>query len=85
MLHWPIDYENPEFAEDVIVRNATVHNVFGDGIVLWDVQNGLIEYSVAYDTGQQPSPQTIGTPSAIWTWSCIDCVVQYNETYNAAF
>ena len=56
---WPIDYENPEFAEDVIVRNATVHNIFGDGIVLWGVQNGLIEYSVAYDTGQQPSPQTI--------------------------
>jgi len=81
---WPIDYENPEFAEDVIVRNAMVHNVYGDGIVLWGVQNGLIEYSVAYDTGQQPSPQTIGTPSAIWTWSCYDCVVQYNEAYNSA-
>jgi hypothetical protein len=81
---WPIDYDNPEFAEDVIVRNSTVYNVYGDGIVLWGVQNGLIEYSVAYDTGQQPSPQTIGTPSSIWTWSCYDCVVQYNESYNAS-
>jgi hypothetical protein len=78
---WPIDWENPAYAEDVIVRNSTVHNVWGDGIVLWGVQNGLIEYSVAYDTGQQPSPQTIGTPSSIWTWSCYDCVVQFNESY----
>jgi hypothetical protein len=81
---WPIDYDNPEFAEDVIVRNSTVYNVYGDGIVLWGVQNGLIEYSVAYDTGQQPPPQTIGTPSSIWTWSCYDCVVQFNESYNAS-
>jgi hypothetical protein len=81
---WPINYDNPEFAEDVIVRNSTVYNVYGDGIVLWGVQNGLIEYSVAYDTGQQPAPKTIGTPSSIWTWSCYDCVVQYNESYNAS-
>jgi hypothetical protein len=81
---WPIDYDDPEFAEDVVVRNSTVYNVYGDGIVLWGVQNGLIEHSVAYDTGQQPSPQTVGTPSSIWTWSCYDCVVQYNESYNAS-
>jgi hypothetical protein len=81
---WPINYGDPEFAEDVIVRNSTVYNVYGDGIVLWGVQNGLIEYSVAYDTGQQPSPKTIGTPSSIWTWSCYDCVVQYNESYKSS-
>jgi len=43
----------------------------------------LIETNVAYDTGQQPSPQTIGTPSSIWTWSCHDCTVQFNESYRA--
>lgn len=81
---WPIDYDDPEFAEDVTVRNSTVYNIYGDGIVLWGVQNGLIEHSVAFDTGQQPSPKTIGTPSSIWTWSCYDCVVQFNESYNAS-
>lgn len=80
---WPIDYANPALAEGVTIRNSTVHNVYGDGIVLWGVHNGLIEYSVAYDTGKQPSPKTVGTPSSIWTWTCIDCVVQYNESYNA--
>ncbi len=83
-VDWPIDYDNPALAENVTVRNSTVYNVYGDGIVLWGVKNGLIEYSVAYDTGQQPAPKTVGTPSSIWTWSCIDCVVQYNESYNAA-
>lgn len=80
---WPIDYDNPAVAENVTIRNSTVHDVYGDGIVLWGVRKGLIEYSVAFNTGKQPSPKTIGTPSSIWTWTCIDCVVQYNELYNA--
>jgi hypothetical protein len=81
---WPIDFDKPRLSEDVIIRNSMVYNVYGDGIVLWGVRKGLIEYSIAYDTGQQPSPQTVGTPSSIWTWSCYDCVVQFNESYNAS-
>jgi peroxiredoxin len=73
----------PLLSTNIIIRNSTVHNVFGDGIVLWGVQNGLIETSVAYETGLQPPPQTIGTPSSIWTWMCHDCTVQYNESYAA--
>jgi len=73
----------PLLSTNITVRNSTVHNVYGDGIVLWGVQNGLIERSVAYETGLQPAPQTIGTPSSIWTWMCHDCTVQYNESYAA--
>lgn len=82
--NWPIDMENPAFGAGITVRNSTVHNVYGDGIVLWYVKDGLIEHNVAYDTGQQPSPQTIGTPSAIWTWACHNCTVQFNEAHHAA-
>jgi hypothetical protein len=81
---YPFDPENPGFGTDITIRNSTVHNVYGDGITLFYVKNGLIEYSVAYDTGQQPAPQTIGTPSSIWTWSCYDCTVQFNESYQAS-
>jgi hypothetical protein len=28
--------------------------------------------------------ETIGTPNAIWTWDCTDCVVQFNEAYLAS-
>jgi len=72
----------PLLSTNVTIRNSTVHNVYGDGIVLFGVKNGLIEKSLAYDTGMQPAPQTIGTPNAIWTWMCHDCIVQYNEAYN---
>ena len=68
-------------SSDVIVRNAKVHDTYGDGIVLFAVNRGLIEHSLAHRTGMQPV-ETIGTPNAIWTWSCMDCTVQHNEAYD---
>jgi hypothetical protein len=44
------------------------------------MRRGLIANSVAWNTGMQIT-QTIGTPNAIWTWMCDDCVVQDNEAY----
>ena len=80
---YPADFEDPGFGEDIIIRNSTVYNTYGDGITVFYARKALIETNVAYDTGQQPPPQTIGTPSSIWTWSCYDCIVQYNESYRA--
>jgi hypothetical protein len=65
---------------NVTVRNSTVYNVYGDGIVLFGVNNGVLERDIAHDTGIQPT-QTIGTPNGIWTWACNGCMVQYNEAY----
>lgn len=79
---WPTDLDNPLFSKNVTVRNSTVHNVYGDGIIITYVSGGVIEYCVAYDTGQQPV-ETVGSPSAIWTWSCYDCTVQFNEAYRS--
>ena len=64
----------------VTVRNSSVQDVYGDGIVLFRGADGLIENSTAFETGMQPT-QTIGTPNAIWTWTCTDCVVRDNEAY----
>jgi hypothetical protein len=64
----------------VTVRNSSVQDVFGDGIVLFRVSNGLIETSTAWQTGMQPT-ETTGTPNAIWTWTCTDCVVRDNEAF----
>jgi hypothetical protein len=65
---------------NVVVRNSIVHDVQGDGIVLFRVNQGVIEKSVSWHTGMQVT-QTIGTPNAIWTWTCRDCVVQHNEAF----
>lgn len=66
---------------NVVVRNSTVYNTYGDGIILFVVDGGVIEHSVAHHTGIQPGPVTVGTPNAIWTWACDGCIIQYNEAY----
>lgn len=64
----------------VTVRNSSVHDVYGDGIILFRDSDGLIETSVAWETGMQPT-ETTGTPNAIWTWTCTDCTVRDNEAF----
>lgn len=65
---------------NVVIRNSIVHHVFGDGMVLWAVDDGLIEKSAAWLTGLQPV-ESIGTPSGIWTWMCRRCAVQLTEGF----
>jgi len=65
---------------NVAVRNSIVHHVAGDGIILFSVEDGVIERSAAWLTGLQPV-QTIGTPNAIWTWTCRRCAVRQTEGF----
>src|SRR5215469_3045842 len=65
---------------NIEVRNSTVHDVYGDGIILFRDQDSSIRTSAAWQTGMQPT-ETTGTPNAIWTWTCTDCVVADNEAY----
>jgi hypothetical protein len=69
-----------EWNTNAVIRNSTAHDVEGDGIVLFRVRHGLIDSSVAWNTGMQDM-QTIGTPNAIWTWMCDDCTVSRSEAY----
>ena len=65
---------------NITVRNCTVHDVGGDGIVIHIASNALIEKCTAYNTGQT-TITSIGTPVAIWNWDCHKCTVQFNEAY----
>lgn len=67
-------------ASHVRVRNSTVHDVQGDGIVVFHGQDAIISRSLAWHTGMQHQ-FTIGTPNAIWTWNCTDCTVEENEAF----
>ena len=64
----------------VNIRNSTVHDVYGDGIVLFRDQGSTIGDSAAWLTGMEPT-QDVGTPNAIWTWTCTGCSVINNEAY----
>lgn len=65
---------------NAVIRNSTVHDVQGDGIVLFRVRKGLIDSTVAWSIGMQTT-ESIGTPNAIWTWMCDDCTVKRSEAY----
>jgi hypothetical protein len=65
---------------NIQIRNSTVHDVFGDGIVLFRDTHSSIRTSTAWEIGMQPT-QDVGTPDAIWVWTCNDCVVADNEAY----
>ncbi|HTV14452.1 MAG TPA: right-handed parallel beta-helix repeat-containing protein [Acidobacteriaceae bacterium] len=69
-----------DWSSNVTIRNSVIHDVQGDGIVLFRVRHGVIESSVAWNTGMQGT-ESIGTPNAIWTWMCDDCVVRNNEAF----
>ncbi len=65
---------------DVVIRDCIAHDVYGDGIVLFQVENGVIEKSAAWLTGLNPSAET-GTPNGIWTWRCRNCAVRFTEGF----
>jgi hypothetical protein len=67
---------------NVIIRNSIVHDVYGDGIILFTVRDGIIERSAAWHTGLEPS-YSIGTPNGIWTWTCDNCIVRETEGFFA--
>ena len=67
-------------ATHVVIRNSIAHDVQGDGIVIFRARDSIIENSVAWYTGMQHT-ESIGTPNAIWTWSCDTCTVQNNEAF----
>jgi hypothetical protein len=67
-------------AKNVRIRNSAVHDVQGDGIVVFESSDAVIARSIAWHTGMQ-HVLTIGTPNSIWTWRCTDCVVEENEAF----
>ncbi|HEY0308411.1 MAG TPA: right-handed parallel beta-helix repeat-containing protein [Acidobacteriaceae bacterium] len=67
-------------ATNVSVDSSSVHDVQGDGIVIFNATDAAIRNSAAWHTGMQHA-QTLGTPNAIWTWQCNRCIVENNEAF----
>jgi hypothetical protein len=79
---WAKKAKDPSLrSTNVTIRNSSVHDTYGDGIVTYMGNGVLMERNIAYRTGIQPT-ETIGTPNAIWTWASNNVVVQYNEAYD---
>ena len=76
---FPYKDESP-LNTNIQIRNSTAHDVYGDGIVLFRDAHSSIRSSAAWQIGMQPT-QDIGTPDAIWMWTCNGCTVADNEAY----
>ena len=61
----------------VVVRNNTVDDIGGDGIVPSFCVAPLIEYNVS----SHSNARSANVNASIWTWGCDDAVMQYNESY----
>ncbi|ULR48298.1 carbohydrate binding domain-containing protein [Streptomyces deccanensis] len=61
----------------VVVRNNTVHDTDGDGIVVQMSKDALIEHNVVYNAAKAPNAANAG----IWAWDSDGTVIQYNEAY----
>lgn len=70
------------------VRNCEVYNIkgyskkshSGNGIVLADVQDSMIEHCTVYDSGSGNT--SCGGPVGIWYWDADRVTIQYSEVYN---
>jgi hypothetical protein len=62
---------------NVVIRNNSVDDCGGDGIVPCMCTGPLVEYNVAKDCNTRSGRYCV----AIWPWSCDDAVIQYNEAY----
>jgi hypothetical protein len=65
---------------NVTVQNSTAHDVYGDGIMIAEVTNGMLQRNVVYRSGLCKKC-TGSTPVGLWEWYCHTCTVQYNESY----
>ncbi len=65
---------------NITVQNSTAHDVYGDGILISELNNGLLQRNVVYRSGLCPNC-TGSTPVGLWEWYCHTCTVQYNESY----
>jgi hypothetical protein len=65
---------------NITVQNSIAHDIYGDGIFIGELQNGLLQGNVVYRSGLCPNC-TDSTPVGLWQWYCKNCIVQYNESY----
>jgi hypothetical protein len=65
---------------NVTVQNSVAHDIYGDGILIAEVNDGTLQRNVVYKSGLCPTC-TGSTPVGLWEWYCHTCTIQYNESY----
>jgi hypothetical protein len=64
---------------DFILRNNEFHNTGGTCILPIRTYNCLIEKNIFDRPGDNSDPRMANRGSSVWTWRCINTVIQYNQ------
>ena len=64
---------------DFIVRNNEFHNTGGTCVLPIRTYNCLIENNLFNRPGDNSDPRMANRGSAVWTWRCVNTVIQYNQ------
>ena len=64
--------------QNVVIRNNTIEDVAGDGIVIWDCDGAIIEGTYLNGARMRVSDRAAG----IWPYRCVNTVIQGNEVCN---
>jgi hypothetical protein len=75
---WASDSNRTYYFTNVRIRNNTMYNVRGDGIIIRWSTNPLIEYNLVYDSGKNSEGESVG----MWPRGTSDALFQYNEVFN---
>lgn len=79
----PFNTATPVLGNNITIQNSTVYNVYGMGMTLFVVSNGMMQNNVVHNTGQcPPNPGCgSGTPGGLMDLYCHTCTMQNNEVY----
>lgn len=90
IVTFAFDDQNTNFYhhKNFLIRNTEVYNISGyaasthkgSGIVLSQIDSGIIERCVAYNTGTANS--ACGGPGGIWVWAANAITIQYCESHH---
>lgn len=72
-------FEKDAKCQEIVIRGNQVSNCWGDGIILFNGEGGLIEHNIAANNGQ--SDDMTMAYAGIWVIWSDDTIIQYNESY----
>lgn len=64
---------------DIVLRNNKFHKTGGTCILPIRTYNCLIEKNIFDRPGDNSDPRMANRGSAVWTWTCYNTVIQYND------
>lgn len=78
-VRWGLEEPNAGIyypSEQVVVRNNTVDNVDGDGIVITCCDGAVVEHNFVRGANSRPNGKY---HAGVWMWSSDNCIFRYNE------